>query len=95
MVSRKPDFANITIDGYRSQLIAFASEFLPNEDGEPDTCNVHANIRRLKSYTKQLELLLSEVLKNKDTAPEELLTSSLLVRISDCLKQDPLPCTLY
>ena len=85
------DLAKITISEYRSQLLAFASEFAPNEEGNPDIENVHANIRLLKNYVTLLELHLLEVLRNKDTIPEELLTSSLLSRINDCLNMNPLP----
>lgn len=37
------------VSGLRAARIAYASEFPPNADGEPDVGNVHANIRKLKS----------------------------------------------
>lgn len=36
------------IDTLKAALIAYASEFPPNADGDPDTGNIHQNIRQLK-----------------------------------------------
>ncbi|MGE5623108.1 MAG: DUF551 domain-containing protein [Bacillota bacterium] len=36
--------------------LAYASEFPPNADGEPDVDNIHANIRKLKMQAQQSDL---------------------------------------
>lgn len=38
-----------TVAELEAARIAYASEFPLNEDGEPDTGNIHANIRKLKA----------------------------------------------
>lgn len=50
-------------DALKAARIAYASEFPPNADGEPDVGNIHANIRLLK---KQCD----EAIRDADTAIE-------------------------
>lgn len=39
---------------------AYASEFRPNADGDPDVGNVHANIRSLKSALRSIRTLAQD-----------------------------------
>lgn len=45
-------------DQLKAARIAYASEFPPDENGDPDVGNIHANIRALKANTRELELEL-------------------------------------
>lgn len=42
------------VSGLRAARIAYANEFPATEDGDPDTGNIHANIRALKARAEQL-----------------------------------------
>lgn len=42
------------VSGLRAARIAYANEFPATEDGDPDTGNIHANIRALKVHAERL-----------------------------------------
>lgn len=42
-------------DGLAAARMAYANEFAPDENGDPDVGNVHANIRALKAERDRLE----------------------------------------
>ncbi|WP_394060597.1 hypothetical protein [Alcaligenes sp. WGS1538] len=41
------------VSGLRAARIAYASEFPPDAEGDPDVGNIHANIRKLKAQAQQ------------------------------------------
>jgi hypothetical protein len=47
--------------GLEASRIAYASEFPPNADGEPDVGNIHANLRALKAELERLRGVVSAV----------------------------------
>jgi len=49
-------------DELRAARIAYANEFQPNKDGEPDVGNIHANIRALKKERVALRSALNAML---------------------------------
>lgn len=52
------------ISGLEAARIAYASEFPPNADGEPDVGNIHANIRKLKASSEDSRAkVLEEVVR--------------------------------
>lgn len=57
--------ANARIAQFEAARIAYASEFPPNADGEPDVGNIHANIRAMKTdaatWRNLLALLIREI----------------------------------
>lgn len=56
---RERDDASHERDELLAARIAYASEFPPAADGEPDVGSVHENIRKLKAETKQQRTLLA------------------------------------
>lgn len=50
----------------KAARIAYASEFPPNADGEPDVGNIHANIRLLKKQCAERDGLLREALDREN-----------------------------
>ena len=46
------------LSALKAARIAYASEFPPNEDGDPDVGSIHQNIRALKAENKRLLELL-------------------------------------
>jgi hypothetical protein len=53
-------------DALKAARIAYASEFPPNADGEPDVGNIHANIRLLKKQCAERDGLLREALDREN-----------------------------
>lgn len=49
------------VSGLRAARIAYANEFPATEDGDPDTGNIHANIRALKARADDLAEALREL----------------------------------
>lgn len=47
-IDSRPRSEDSRADALEAARIAYASEFPPNVDGEPDVGNIHANIRKLK-----------------------------------------------
>jgi hypothetical protein len=52
------------IGQFEASRIAYANEFQPNEDGEPDVGNIHANIRKLKAERDELKLRIESLEKS-------------------------------
>ena len=48
------------LEMYKAARVAYASEFPPNADGEPDVGSIHQNIRALKSELESLKRAISE-----------------------------------
>jgi hypothetical protein len=44
----------VRVQQLEAARIAYAREFPPDENGDPDVCNIHANIRKLKSQVAAL-----------------------------------------
>ncbi|HEY8355403.1 MAG TPA: hypothetical protein VIK69_10380, partial [Methylophilaceae bacterium] len=49
------------VSSLRAARIAYANEFPTTEDGDPDTGNIHANIRALKARAERLEAEVERV----------------------------------
>ena len=58
-------------DALAAARMAYANEFAPDENGDPDVGNVHANIRALKAERDQLRAEV-EALRNEHTARESM-----------------------
>jgi uncharacterized protein YeaC (DUF1315 family) len=80
--------------GLKAARIAYASEFKPDANGDPDVGNIHANIRKLKAEVGKLQRkLAAEAEKN---AEEKRRTAKLaklhsiksLKRIEEHLKRE-------
>jgi len=48
------------LSGLRAARMAYASEFPPNADGEPDVGSIHANIREMKRKAARYDWLRNE-----------------------------------
>jgi hypothetical protein len=51
------DEARAELEGHKAARMAYASEFPPNEEGEPDVGSIHQNIRALKAELARLTTL--------------------------------------
>jgi hypothetical protein len=58
------DLAEANSAGFNAARVAYASEFPPNAEGEPDVGSIHQNIRALKAQLAEARELLLGVRKN-------------------------------
>jgi hypothetical protein len=61
MTARERHALKSEIDGLRAARVAYASEFPPDEDGEPDVGSIHQNIRSLIDDVKVMRAALAKI----------------------------------